>query len=101
MRQFLIGLAVAVPTVVLAVVAVVKFWKLALVGGTLLVVILVALVATVIAAMPLGYLLAGIVYYFRPEDPSTSTSYSIDQGAESGTQRRGSSDGPSDDQRGS
>ena len=97
MRQFLIGLAVAVPTVALAVVAVVKFWKLALVGGTLLVVILVALVATVIAAMPLGYLLAGIFYYFRNEESSTSASYSIDQGTESGTQQRGGSDGRSDD----
>ena len=67
-------------------------------GGVLLLVIVIALVATVVAAMPLGYLVAGLFYYFRQEEPSTSASYSIDQGQESGAQRRGSSEGPSSDQ---
>lgn len=82
MRQFLIGLLIAVPMVLLCLLFAVLYWKLALVGMTLLLVGLAALVAVAVAAMPLGYLVVALYYYFRPQEPSTSTSYSIEQGRE-------------------
>jgi len=91
-RQFLIGLLIAVPIVLVCVLFAVLYWKLALMGATLLVVALAALVVVVIAAMPLGYLAAAVYYYLRPTEQSgTSVSYSIKQGQEVGLRDEGAS----------
>lgn len=92
LSRFLIGLAVAVPLVGVAVWLAIAHWKIALAGAIALVIVVAAIISAVIAAIPIGYVVAAVYYATRPAEPGTCTSYSMDQGREAGTPERGGSE---------
>jgi hypothetical protein len=92
LTSFLIGLAVAAPLAGLAVWFAIAHWKIALAGGVVVLILVAAAVSAVIAAIPIGYVIAAIYYATRPTQPGACTSYSIDQGREAGAPERGGPD---------
>ena len=81
---FLVGLVVTLPLCALALLVVVRYWQVALIGMALAAAVAITLLAAVISALPMVYALVAVYHLLQPRTPTQSTHYTLDQAKEVG-----------------
>lgn len=95
---FLLGLVVTLPLCALALLVVVRYWQIALIGMALVAAVVITLVAALIFALPVVYVVVAVYHVLQPRPPLQSTHYTLDQGKEAGLrEERGVRPGNTDD----